>query len=111
MKIEFKSISFKVGDCTFSVIEFDKDQFFEFTGLKDHQQRYDYMLDKIVSIEGLSDSEGNKITPEILKTLRVPFSFVALASQSYMNEMYSALTARIQEQKGEQEKNDDSPTA
>lgn len=111
MKIEFKALEFKVEDAVFTVKELSKDGFFNYLEMKDAKQRFNFVLDQTISIQGLEDSEGQKIIPEHLKNLEIPWALVKEILKGYGDAVFAETTKDLTDKKEQNEKNAESPTA
>jgi hypothetical protein len=107
MKLEFKTLDFKVEDAVFTVNELSKDGFFSYLDMKDAKQRFNFVLDELISINGLEDSSGKPVSPNQLKEIEIPWGFVKAILKGYGDAVFAETAKELTDSKEQNEKNAD----
>jgi len=107
MKLIFKTIDFKLSDAIFTVNELSKDGFFDYLSMKDANERYDFILNQLVGLKGLEDSDGKPISIEQLKEIDAPWNFVKELLGAYGDAVFAETSKELADKKEKNQKNAD----
>ena len=107
MKLVFKTIDFNLADATFTVNELSKDGFFHYLSMKDANERYNFILNEIVGLKGLEDSDGKPISIYELKEINAPWNFVKEVLGAYGDAVFAETSKELADKKEKNQKNVD----